>query len=85
MDLALNGLMKRRALPAREIEGIRLRRGPHSFEVYRVSCGNCVCFVGLYDGHLSVTAAEPHIAIQMLLRRHISKRLARRERSASHV
>jgi len=53
---------------------IRLRHGIHTFEVRPVRSLVGVSYVGFYDGCVSVTASEPHIAVQMLLRRHIKRR-----------
>ena len=53
---------------------IRLKRGLHTLEVRPVCSSIGASYVGFYDGCISVTASEPHIAVQMLLRRHIKRR-----------
>ena len=74
-DLVIHELKMARGT-ARRPQSLRLRRGNDRLEVR----SDANRYLGLYNGILSVSAPEPHIALQMLIRRHIKL-----NRDASHV
>jgi hypothetical protein len=57
-----------------KLRPIHLRHGLHSFEVRPIRSGGSLSYVGFYDDRVSVIAHEPHVALQMLLRRHVRTR-----------
>ena len=65
-----------------ESASLRFMLGGHRFEIRRwlaeggngIGDGCLKSYVGLYDGYISVSATEPHVAVQMLLRRHFRKK-----------
>lgn len=52
---------------------VHFTRGQHRFEIYRSRSERGVRYVGYFDGHLSVTAAETHLVTKMLLLRHAAR------------
>jgi len=66
--------------PTIHSNSLKLRCGSHLLEVRSIASESGTGYLGFYDGTLSVSAPEPHIALQMLIRRHIKL-----NRSASHV
>lgn len=49
---------------------IHFTRGPHRFEIFQRSSPDGVCYLGFYDGQLSIAAGDRHAVTQMMLRRH---------------
>lgn len=62
--------------------GLHFALGSHNLEIrpwLERSIGDVAdiqiaSYVGLYDGYVSASASEPHVVLQMLLRRHSRKK-----------
>jgi hypothetical protein len=61
--------------PTIHSNSLKLRCGSHLLEVRSIATEASLRYLGLYDGAVSVSAPEPHVALQMLLRRHFRARL----------
>jgi len=54
-----------------------LTQGQHRYEVYQYTAGRFVCFLGLYDGNVTVIAGKQFMAMRRLLKKHGSFSSAR--------
>lgn len=48
----------------------RFRKGGHQYDVYRYRDGRFECFLGLYDGTVTVIAGRRYMAVRRLLQKH---------------
>ena len=52
---------------------IQFTKGKHRFEIFQTNSHGGPRYNGYFDGRLSVSAHEKHVAARMLLRRHTSR------------
>jgi hypothetical protein len=54
---------------------IQFTKGKHRFEIFQTNSHGGPRYEGYFDGRLSVSAHEKHVAARMLLRRHTSRHM----------
>lgn len=67
------------AVQQHNIESIHFTKGKHRFEILQTDSHGGPRYEGYFDGRLSVSAREKHVAARMLLRRHIFRNAPTRQ------